>query len=45
MPSGVLLWVSIALGVSEALALVPGLPPGFSGILSSVITILKKLGS
>lgn len=45
MPSGLLLWVSIALGVSEALALIPGVSPGFSGILASVITVLKKLGS
>jgi len=43
MPSGLLLWVSVALGISEALALVPGLSPGFQGILSSIISIGKKL--
>ena len=43
MPANALLWVSVALGISEALALIPGLPVGFSGILSSVITVAKKL--
>lgn len=45
MPSGLLLWVSVALAFSEGLALIPGTSPGFQGIVASVISILKKLGS
>ena len=45
MSQSMLVWVSVALAVSEGLALIPGLPKGFSGILASAISILKKLGS
>lgn len=38
-------WLGVALFLSEALALIPGIPAGYEGIIASVISILKKLSS
>lgn len=45
MPANLIIWVSVALAVSEGLALIPGTSEGFKGILASVISVLKKIAS